>query len=227
MPGIYPSIICHKLVVFPQPKPVSQKKRKIGEELHKVVREKLDKLLKAQFIRDVRHSTWLANVVMVKKANGKWRKCTDYNNLNKVCPWDGYLLPSIDKLVDGVSGFQLLSFLDAYSGYKQIKMHPPDDEKTSFITKDAHFYYWVMPFGLKNVGATYQMLIDRVFKWNIGQNFELYMDDMVVNSHSIAQHVADLEEMLGEIRKYDMYLNPEKCTFGVGNKKILGFMITQ
>jgi len=77
----------------------------MGEELRKVVREEIDKMLKAQFIRVVRYSTWLANIVMVKKANGKWRMCTDYTNLNKACPKEAYPLPNIDKILDDAFEF--------------------------------------------------------------------------------------------------------------------------
>ena len=101
---------------------------------------------------------------MVKKANNKWQICSDYTNLNRVCPKDAYPLPRIDKLVDGASGFRVLSFLDAYSGYNQIKRHAPNEEKTTLIIEDVDFCYKVMAFGLKNVGATYQRLVDRVFK---------------------------------------------------------------
>ena len=90
--------------------------------------------------------------------------CTDYTDLNKACPKDAYPLPNIDRLVGDTSVFQVLSFQDAYSGYNQIRMHVPDEEKTTFITEDANFCYWVMPFGLKNAGATYQRLMDRIFK---------------------------------------------------------------
>lgn len=215
MPGIHPSIISHKLTVCPQAKPVAQRKRRMGEELRAVVKTEVKKLLDAQFIREVRYSTWLANVVMVKKANGKWRMCTDYTHLNKACPKDAYPLPSIDKLVDGASGFNFLSFLDAYSGYNQIRMHPPDEEKTAFITEDANYCYQVMPLGLKNAGATYQRLMDKVFRNQIGRNVEVYVDDMVVKSQSIDQHATDLAKVFAQVRKYNMRLNPEKCTFGV------------
>ena len=130
------------------------------------------------------------------------------------------------RLVDGASGFQVLSFLDAYSGYNQIRMHPLDEEKTTFITKDVNFSYEVMPFDLKNAGATYQWLMDQAFKQQIKQNVEVYMDGMVVRSQSIPQHVVDLEEVFGELHKYNMHLNPDKCTFGVGDDKFFGFMIT-
>nr|KYP71441.1 Transposon Ty3-I Gag-Pol polyprotein [Cajanus cajan] len=104
--------------------------------------------------------------------------CTDYTDLNKACPKDAYPLPCIDRLVDGTSGHSIFSFLDAYSGYNQIKMHPTDEEKTVFITKNANFCYKDMPFGLKNAGATYQRLMDKVFQGQIGRNIEIYVDDM-------------------------------------------------
>jgi len=88
--------------------------------------------------------------------------CVDFADLNKACPKDSYPLPSIDALVDSASGCKLLSFLDAFSGYNQIKMHPMDEEKTAFMTGRSCYCYKVMPFGLKNAGATYQRLMDKV-----------------------------------------------------------------
>jgi len=152
--------------------------------------------------------------------------CTDYTNLNKACPKDTYPLPSIDILVDGAAGHRVLNFLDAYSGYNQIPMYPSDKEKMAFITEEANFYYEVMPFGLKNVGATYQRLMDKVFRHLIGKCMEVYVDDMVVMSDSLEQHVKDLDEVLAAVRRYDMRLNPEKCVFGVAGGKFLGFMLT-
>ena len=110
-------------------------------------------MLEADFIREVYYSDWLANVVMVKKANGKWRMCVDFTDLNKVFPKDSYLLPQIDTLVDSTARHQLLSFIDAFSGYNHIKMEEADQGKTSFVTSQGLFFYKVMPFGLKNVGT--------------------------------------------------------------------------
>lgn len=98
-------------------------------------------------------------------------------------PKSAYPLPNINRIVDGASDFQLLSFLVAYLGYNQIRMHLPDEEKNAYITEVANFCYKVMPFGLKNAGATYQRFIDQVFKQQIGQNVEICMDDMVAKSH--------------------------------------------
>ena len=92
---------------------------------------------------------------MVKKANDKRRMCVDFTDLNRACPKDSYPLPRIDKLVDSTAGHQLLSFVDAFSRYNQIKMDEVDNEKTSFITSQGLFFYKVILFGLKNVGLTY------------------------------------------------------------------------
>jgi len=162
---------------------------------------------------------------MVKKSNGKWRMWVDYTDLNKACSKDSYPLSTIVQLVDRVAGHQILSFLDAYSGYNQIHMHPQDREKTTFRTDSNNFNYEVMSFGLKNAEATYQRLMDYVFHDMIGRNIEVYVDDIVVKSDSCEQHVSDLKEVFQALRKYRMRLNLDKCAFEVGGK-FLGFMLT-
>ena len=146
------------------------------------MQEETKKLLSAGHIREIQYPEWLANVVLVKKANGKWRMCVDFTDLNKACPKDSYPLPSIDALVDSASGCKMLSFLDAFSGYNQIKMHPRDESKTTFMTETCTYCYKVMPFGLKNAGATYQRLMDKVLAPMLGRNVQPYVDDMVVTS---------------------------------------------
>ena len=117
----------------------------------------------AKFIQEVYYPDWLANVVMVKKANGKWRICVDFTNLNKAYPNDSYSLSCIDQLVGLTAGHKLLNFMDTFSSYNQIKMDEVDQEKTSFITSQGLFCYKVMPFDLKSVGATYQRLVNHMF----------------------------------------------------------------
>ena len=116
----------------------------------------------------MQYPKWLANVVLVKKSNGKWRMCVDFSDLNKACPNDSFPLPRIDLLVDSTSGHELLSFMDAFSGYNQICMYGPDQEKTSFVMDRGTYCYEVMPFGLKNAGATYQRLVNRMFQGQFG-----------------------------------------------------------
>ncbi|CAL0314908.1 unnamed protein product [Lupinus luteus] len=190
MPGIDPSVICHKLTTNPGAKPVAQRRRKMGADRIKEVASKVAELLEAGFIREITYTTWLANVVMVKKPSGKWRMCVDYTNLNK------------------------------------IPMYPPDQEKTAFITDQAAYCYTVMPFGLKNAGATYQRMMSKVFDGQIGDHMEVYMDDMIAKSLPGEDHVSILESIFKQLRKYNMRLNPEKCTFGVEAGKFLGFLLT-
>ncbi|XP_025618967.1 uncharacterized protein [Arachis hypogaea] len=216
MPGISPDIICHTLATNKTSRPIAQKKRNLGIEKSRAALEETEKLLKANFIKEIRFTTWLSNIVMVRKNS----------DLNKACPKDAYPLPCIDKLVDNASSFNSLSFMDAYSGYNQILMHPEDQSKTAFITEHGNFCYRVMPFGLKNAGATYQRLMDKVFRHQIGRNIEIYVDDMVAKSTKDRSHCDDLKEIFGQIRAYNMRLNPEKCAFGVQGGKFLGFMLT-
>ncbi|CAJ2646924.1 unnamed protein product [Trifolium pratense] len=193
------------------------------EAAEKVVKD----LLEANFISEARYTTGLSNVVLVKKSNGKWRMCVDYTDLNRACPKDSYPLPCIDKLVDNSSGFKLLSFMDAYSGYNQIPMAVADREKIAFMTESGNYYYNVMPFGLKNAGATYQRMMNRVFRGEIGDMLEVYMDDMIVKSHEEIDHTAHLRKVFEQARRHDMRFNPEKCTFRVRAGKFLGFYLTE
>jgi ribonuclease HI len=227
MPGIDPATICHKLNVNPSILPIKQKRRVFAPDRNQAISDEVEKLLTAGFIREVFYPDWLANVVMVKKANGKWRMCVDFTDLNKACPKDSFPLPRIDQLVDSTAGHRLLTIMDAFSGYNQIMMDDADQEKTSFITSKGLFCYKVMPFGLKNAGATYQRLMNRMFHHQIGRNVEVYVDDMLVKTKDEIKHLEDLKETFETLRRYRMKLNPNKCVFGVLSGKFLGFMVSQ
>ena len=134
MTGISPTHASHRLNVAPSAKPVRQKMRRFHPDRHLVIQIEVDNLLHNGFIRAVKYPEWLANVVVVLKKGDKWRVCVDYTDLNDACPKDNFPLPRIDQIVDASAEHSMLSFLDAFSGYHQIPMHPPDAEKTSFIT---------------------------------------------------------------------------------------------
>ncbi|RVW70030.1 Retrovirus-related Pol polyprotein from transposon 17.6 [Vitis vinifera] len=121
----------------------------------------------------------------------------------------------------------MLSFLDAFSGYHQIPMSPDDEEKTAFITPHGLYCYKAMSFELKNVGATYQRLMTKIFKPLVGRTVEVYIDDIVVKSKTREEHVLHLQEVFHLLRKYGMKLNPSKCAFGVSAGQFLGFMVSQ
>ena len=155
MPGISPVHASHKLNVAPSAKPVRQKVRRFHPDRHLVIQTEVDNLLHNGFIRAVKYPEWLANVVVVPKKGNKLRVCVDYADLNDAYPKDSLPLPRIDQIVDASAGHGMLSFLDAFSEYRQIPIHPSDAESTSFITPHGLYCYNVMPFELKNAGATY------------------------------------------------------------------------
>ena len=191
MGGIDPTVITHKLYTNPSFKPVKQKCRSFAPKRQKAINEEVGKLLQAETIREVEYLEWLANVVLVKKANGKWRLCIDFTDINKACPKDSFPLSRIDLIVDATAGHELHSFMDAFSSYNQISMDPDDQEKTSFVTAQGTYCYRVMSFGLKNAGATYQRLVNRMFQKQIGATVEVYIDDMLVKST-----IADLHMLI-------------------------------
>ena len=169
-------------------------------ERDNAIKDEVQKLMATKFIREMYYPNWLANVVMVKKANGKWRMCVDFTDLNKAFPKNSYPLPRIDQLMDSTTCHKLLSFIDAFSGYNQIRMDEANQEKTSFVTSQGLFCYEVIPFGLKNAGATYQRLVNHMFRPQIGRNIEVYVDDMLVKSLDERKHLDDLQETFNTLR---------------------------
>ncbi|GFS37978.1 hypothetical protein Acr_00g0055000 [Actinidia rufa] len=193
VPGIDPEIAMHKLFTNPKHSPVRQKRRKFAPERLKVIEDEVHKLIRANVVREAHYPDWLANVVVAPKKEGKWRVCVGFTDLNKTCPKDSFPLPKIDLIVDATSKHELLSFMDAFSGYHWIKMYPHDIEKTSFITERGLYCYKVMSFGLKNAGAMYQKLVNKMFKEQIGKTMEVYIDDMLVKSLRSSDHIAYLK----------------------------------
>ena len=118
MPSINPNFMSHRLAIEPTTRLVAQRKKKLIAEKRRIIQEETNKLLAAGFIREIKYTTWLSNVVLVeKKTKGTWQMCVDFTNLNRACPIDSYPLPNINKLVDAIAGYQYLSFIDAYSRY--------------------------------------------------------------------------------------------------------------
>ncbi|XP_073045532.1 uncharacterized protein [Primulina eburnea] len=224
--GISPQVAEHRLNILPGSRPIKQKKRHFGPKKDKIIEKQVEALLRAGQIREVHFPSWLSNVVLVPKSTGKWRMCVDFRDLNKACPKDCYPLPRIDQLVDSTSGCEILSFLDAYQGYHQIPLATEDQDKASFVTSGGTFCYVVMPFGLKNAGATYQRLMNLVFQKQIGRNIEVYVDDILIKTREVAHFIDDLIETFATLKQYRIKLNPAKCVFGVKSGKFLGFMVT-
>ncbi|KAF5471399.1 hypothetical protein F2P56_008205 [Juglans regia] len=215
MPMIDLDIIQHKLCVDLEARKIRQKRHSFNTEKCATIAEEVDCLLATGFIQEAHYPGWLSNVVLIKKVSGKWRMCMDFTNLNKAYPKDNFPLSRIDLIVDSTAGHQMLSFMDTYYGYNQIRLNPDVEEKTSFITDKGLYCYKAMSFGLKNTNATYQQLVSWMFKEQIDRNMEVYVDDLAVKIKTSAQHRADLWEAFAVLRRYQMKLNLAKCAFSV------------
>ena len=175
----------------------------------------------------VEDTQWLANIVPVLKKDGKVRMCVDYRDLNKACPKDDFSLPHIDTLVDSATSSVMYSFMDGFAGYNQIMMAVIDKLKTSFTTEWGVYYYLVMPFGLKNTGATYQRMATALLYDMIHKEIEVFIDDMMVKSPTIEGHFEALNKFLARAERYNLILNPKKCIFEVTSRKLLGHIVSQ
>ena len=227
MLGLDLTIVQHHLPILPHARPVKQKLRRLHPRWSLQVKEEIQKQLSVGFLSVVEYPEWLANVVPVPKKDGKVRVCVDFRDLNKASPKDDFPLPHIDMLVDSTAGHPMLSFMDGFSGYNQILMALEDMEKTSFITEWGTYCYWVMPFGLKNAGATYQRAATTLFHDMMHRDVEVYVDDMIVKSQGGADHLAALQRFFERIRQFRLRLNPKKCTFGVTSGKLLGHIVSE
>ena len=141
MPILDPEFARHQLTIDPDARVIVQHMSRPSPEIAEAAEKTIKDLLEANFISKAQYTTWLSNVVLIKKSNGKWRMCDDYTNLNRAFPKDSYLLPIIDRLVDNSSRFKLLSFMDAYSGYNQIPMVMTNIKYTAYMTESGNYYY--------------------------------------------------------------------------------------
>ncbi|GJT30909.1 reverse transcriptase domain-containing protein [Tanacetum coccineum] len=214
MTGVPRHIAKHRLNIHEGCLPVRQKKRGQAPERNKAIYEEVEKLVDAGIMKEIHYHSWLSNPVMVKKHGGGWRMCVDFKDLNKACLKDAYPLPKIDWKVESLCGYPFKCFLDAYKGYHQINMAKEDEEKTKFITSQGIFSYSKMSFGLKNARATYQRLVSKAFQKQIGQNLEVYVDDLVIKSFTGKELIRDIEETFKTLREINMKLNPKNVPLG-------------
>jgi hypothetical protein len=227
MPSIDPKILTHNIVLKPNAKPVKQKIRKMNPGIALLVKTEIEKLLGARFIHSIDYSNWISNIVAISKGENKIRMCTDFHDLNQASLKDDFPLPNIDMIVDSTTGHALLSFMDGFLGYNQIFIPIEDQLKTAFITPWGTFCWVMMPFGLRNAGATYQRAMTLIFHDYIHKILEDYVDDILVKSIQREDHVFILRQIFDRIRSYNMRLNPKKCAFGVDSGKLLGFIISK
>ncbi|GJR65126.1 reverse transcriptase domain-containing protein [Tanacetum coccineum] len=194
---------------------VKQKKKNLAPERNEAIHNQIEELTEAGILREVKYQTWVSNPMVVKKDNRKWKLRADFTNINKACIRKSHLLPAAKQKAEGLHKYCLKCFLDAYKGYHQISIAEKDEEKPAFFTREWVLCYKRLPFGLKNAGATYPKLIDKVFGHQMGRNIEVNVDDMVIKSDSEEEMMADITETLERLRAINLKLNPKKYSFGV------------
>jgi hypothetical protein len=223
--GVDRDIIEHALKTDDKITPKKQKLRKMSKEKVKAIEAEVQRLQDAKVIREVMYPVWLANTVQIKKKNGKWRMHVDFTDLNKACKKDDFPLERVDKVVDDAANSEMLSLLDMFSRYHQIRVRREDEEKKSFITNFGTFCFIRMPEGLKNAGCTFSRMIAIVLHPQLRKNILAYVDDIVIKSIHRRDHISDLAETFVNLRAANLELNPEKCVFGIQKGKVLGCLV--
>jgi hypothetical protein len=206
--------------------PVRIKQRRMAPDKARILKDELDRLLEGGFITHVKNMEWVSLVVIVPKKGGKWRICMNYRTLNLVTKKDRQPLPFIDELLDSVAGHEIYTFCDGYSGYHQIKIRDEDVLKTTFTTPWGTFAYLRMPFGLCNVGGTFQRVQTKIFGPYIGKFIRVYLDDFAVfGDRSI--HTSHLRAAFERLALHKSSLSPEKCKIRLSQGALLGHVVSK
>jgi hypothetical protein len=208
-------VIEHKIPLKKEATPFNKTLRSINPLLLPIMEKEIKKLLNAQIIIPLRYSEWVANLVHVRKKNGEIKLCVDFRNLNKFSKKDNYPLSKMENILQRVSGASVMSFIDSFSGYNQISVHPDDRENNAFTTPWGSFMYAKMPFGLMNVGVTFQRAMDIAFVGEKDKFVLIYLDDLTMFSHSHIENLQHLRKTFLKCRRYGHSLNPKKSQFAL------------
>ncbi|WVZ21467.1 hypothetical protein V8G54_008789 [Vigna mungo] len=245
IPGISPALCMHRILLDSDAVPVRQPQRRLNPAIQEVVKDEVSKLLKAGMVFPISDSTWVSPVQVVPKKSGmtivknqegefvptrvanKWRVCIDYRRLNQSTRKDHFPLPFIDQVIERLAGKPFYCFLDGFSGYMQIHIHPEDQHKTTFTCPFGTYAYTRMPFGLCNAPATFQRCMLSIFSELIESCMEVFMDDFTVFGASFDECLGNLEKVLKKCIETDLVLNFEKCHFMVNEGIVLGHVISE
>jgi hypothetical protein len=220
-------VIHHAIPLVEGAKPFRQKLRHINPKLASQIQKELQKMVDTGIITPIRYSSWMSNLVVVRKKNGDIRLCVDFRNLNQLSLKDNYLLPNMEHLLQRGTGAGMMSMLDGFSGYNQVFLKREDQLKTAFTTPWGTFMYLRMSFGLMNAGATFQRAMDFAFRDLIQKAIEIYQDDLTVVSKDRKDHLSHLRIVFKRCKKYGISLNPKKYVFGIDEGKLLGHVTSQ
>jgi hypothetical protein len=194
--GFDPSLIQHAIPIKECIKPVRKKQRPINLALGPTIRNELEKLLKTGTILSLKYSEWVSNLVPVQKTTGQIRLCIDFCALNRASIKNHFPLPNMEMIFQQVAGSQMMSLLDDFFGYNQIKVKMEDKYKTTFITHWGTFAYEHIPFVLSNAGATFQRAMQIDFDDLIGKIIQIYFDDLIVYSKNRSDHFGHIKRVL-------------------------------
>jgi hypothetical protein len=225
IPCIDPKIVEHEIAMYPDAKPVRKKLHPVNPKKASTIKIEVEKFLKEGFIYPIHLTQWVSNPMLVNKKQGTIRVCTDFHDLNKACPKDNFPTPFIDQIIDECAGCEAFSFMDGFSGYNQIQIKPEDQHKTTFICPWGTFAYRKMPFGLKNAGATFQQAMSFSFH-DLKHIVEAYLDDLASRSHKQTDHPTHLRLIFKRCCYFSICLNPNKCSFCVMSRHLLGFIVS-
>jgi hypothetical protein len=195
--------------------PIKQNLRVVNPKLKPLVKIELEKLKKVGIIFPIRHSQWISNPIIVSNKNGDIHIFVDFRDLNRASIKDNYPLPNMEMLLQEVTSSTLMSRLDGFFGYNQVLVVEEDRLKIYFITPWETYAYVCMPFGMKNVGETFQRAMDCAFKYLIGKFMTDYQDDLIIHSTVREKHIKHIRKVFEQCRLYGISLNPKKCLFTV------------
>ncbi|KAJ0586830.1 putative nucleotidyltransferase, Ribonuclease H [Helianthus annuus] len=242
--GISPSIVMHKIITSEDAKPTRETQRRLNPNLREVVKKEVIKWLDAGIIYPISDSAWVSPTQVVPKKSGiqvvkdeqgeqiatrpvtGWRVCIDYRKLNAATSKDHFPLPFIDQIIEKLSGQKYYCFLDGYSGYNQIAIHPDDQHKTTFTCPYGTFAFRRMPFGLCNAPATFQRCMMSIFSDMVGESLEVFMDDFSIFGPSFDSCLNELEKVLKRCVETNLVLSWEKSHFMVQEGIVLGHVIS-
>jgi hypothetical protein len=189
------------------------------------LKKQIDELLGLGLIQPSR-SPFASPVLFVKKHDGSLRLCVDYRALNKATIKNKYPVPRSDDCVDNVAGYQFYSACDCRSGYYQMGIKPEDIQKTAFVTKFGLYEFKVVCFGLTNAPSAFSEMLRKIFEKEIGKILEIYIDDIVIFSNTIEDHLRHLRIFFDKLREHKIYLKRSKCSFLKQQVKFLGHIVS-